>query len=244
MALTDGLVAYWKFNESSGDATDSTGNDNTLTNNNSAVYVPGKISNAIDLEASSSQFMSISNGDQTGLDLSTDFSFNFWVNPESTQGTSGFRGIISKWSLDQLAYNCMTYNDGGTLKLYLDWKGPGESTETLFECTPGFSNSNWSMVTVVADISVPSVEFYIDGSPVTSTGLQTDATSINNTAAPFNIGFSTNDAGSYWDGIIDEVGVWTRMLNSGEVTELYNGGDGNTYPFSTTINPTGMFHVF
>jgi len=32
MALTDGCIAAWKFNEASGDAADSSGNGYTLTN--------------------------------------------------------------------------------------------------------------------------------------------------------------------------------------------------------------------
>lgn len=33
------------------------------------------------------------------------------------------------------------------------------------------------------------------------------------------------------DGIIDEVGLWNRVLTPAEVIELYNGGAGNQYPF-------------
>lgn len=35
-------------------------------------------------------------------------------------------------------------------------------------------------------------------------------------------------------GIIDEVGYWTRSLTQTELTNLYNGGFGDTYPFGKT----------
>jgi hypothetical protein len=37
--------------------------------------------------------------------------------------------------------------------------------------------------------------------------------------------------GEFWDGRIDEVGIWNRVLTSGEKATLYNSGSGTTYPF-------------
>jgi len=45
-------------------------------------------------------------------------------------------------------------------------------------------------------------------------------------------GLSTAD----FDGLIDEVGIWSRALNSTEVSELYNSGSGLAYPFTTGTN--------
>ena len=33
------------------------------------------------------------------------------------------------------------------------------------------------------------------------------------------------------DGSVDELGLWNRVLTSGEMTNLWNGGAGLTYPF-------------
>jgi hypothetical protein len=41
-------------------------------------------------------------------------------------------------------------------------------------------------------------------------------------------------AEGYFDGLIDEVAIWSRALTSDEVTSLYNSGDGITYPFSVS----------
>jgi hypothetical protein len=37
-------------------------------------------------------------------------------------------------------------------------------------------------------------------------------------------------------GDIDEVGIWSRVLTSTEVTQLYNGGAGLQYPFTNGNN--------
>jgi len=36
---------------------------------------------------------------------------------------------------------------------------------------------------------------------------------------------------NYFTGSVDEVGLWNRLLTSGEVTDLWNGGVGLTTPF-------------
>ena len=58
MSLTTNIVAYWKFDESSGNAMDSTGNGNTLTNVNTVTYSAGKINNGANFVAASSQYFS------------------------------------------------------------------------------------------------------------------------------------------------------------------------------------------
>jgi len=52
--------------------------------------------------------------------------------------------------------------------------------------------------------------------------------SISN-SIDFNIG-ARNSATQYTNGIIDEVGIWDRVLTSTEITELYNSGVGKQYP--------------
>ena len=61
-----------------------------------------------------------------------------------------------------------------------------------------------------------------------SQGTGTVNTSQFNGTAPFTIG---NFVGLFYDGLIDEVGVWNRALSGSEVAELYNGGSGDPYPF-------------
>lgn len=77
-ALSNGLVGYWKMNESSGDASDSSGNSLTLTNNNTTPFASGKFGNAGSFTAASSHYFStatILNGVKTVA---------FWVNPTAT----------------------------------------------------------------------------------------------------------------------------------------------------------------
>ncbi len=51
-----------------------------------------------------------------------------------------------------------------------------------------------------------------------------------------NIGSSETNASS-WGGTIDEIGVWSTGLNSGQVEELYNSGAGLVYPLVSDETP-------
>jgi hypothetical protein len=54
-----------------------------------------------------------------------------------------------------------------------------------------------------------------------------------------------NAALHHWDGLIDEVGIWSRALSSNEVSQLYNNGDGlaiNYDPCTPAYDATGTWY--
>ena len=76
-ALSNGLVGYWKLDESSGNATDSSGNSNTLTNNGTTTFVTGKYANGSEHNGST-QYLN------TATAINNVQTVSFWVNPDST----------------------------------------------------------------------------------------------------------------------------------------------------------------
>jgi hypothetical protein len=70
-----------------------------------------------------------------------------------------------------------------------------------------------------------------DGTPVTTTG--SSAATVGSTEFQLGarkfLGFEDPIANG---SRIDEVGIWKRLLTSGEISDLYNGGSGLSYPFS------------
>ena len=67
--------------------------------------------------------------------------------------------------------------------------------------------------------------FYKNGAIASSTSLTTPSSNSGTS----QLGFK--DGGGYWD----EIGIWDRALTDGEVSALYSGGSGNTYPFGTAV---------
>jgi len=80
---------------------------------------------------------------------------------------------------------------------------------------------------VVGTYDGTTMKIYVDND------LKNSGTSFSGNVADsiLYIGWDRGVAGRFLTGKIDEVGIWSRALNSTEITELYNSGDGFAYPF-------------
>jgi hypothetical protein len=206
MALLDNILSYWNLDDNgSGGVSlvDSTGNGNTLAASGSLVVGDGKIEDAILFDGSSNSVVTSS-----GFSGSGDFSISFWVKPNSF---SGYRGLISRVS---------------ELNIYINFDGSlsvnNASSPSSIESVGSLSLGGWSYVAVIKSGGTTSL--YINGSFIAST------TQGISPSGGFFIG---SFGGFQWflDGGIDEVGIWNRALSPSEITSLYNGGAGLSYPF-------------
>lgn len=233
MALTDNLISYWKLDESSGNAADSKGS-NTLTNNNTVPFVAAKLNNGADFESTSSHYFDIADGSQSGLDISGDISVAFWIKSETNDGVS----MLSKYSsgaTNQRAYNYDLVS--GTIRAIFSDDGTAGAGHIVGYATNASQITNGAMTYVVItfNIGTETCIFYVNGSSVASSqtvGTTLGAT-LHNSTQPFRLG-SSGDAGSptgFFDGVLDEVAIWSRVVSSTEVSQLYNSGNGLAYPF-------------
>jgi len=238
-ATSGQLVAYWAFDETSGVRNDSTPNNNDLTDNNTVSYATGIISNGADFERSNSEYLSITDASQTGLDLTNDFSVSMWINPESL--SSGIENnLVGKYAnaSNQRSYTFSYYPNTTIFRMYNSSNGINVSNADI---SYSLSTGTWYHVVGVYDASAGSIQVYVNGSSVsTATGLNT---SIYNSSAPFHVGYIADLGTSYWDGIIDELSIWNTTLSGSDITSLYNSGTGLSYadlftPTSTTSTST------
>lgn len=223
--LTDNLLAYWKLDESSGDAIDSSGGGFTLTNNGGIAYSAGKINN--------------------GMHGDSGFGTDFLGRTDILGRTGGNNGAItiSLWAkLDDWSVgNATLFNiDDGNTSPYIQWTIQNNATQILFNrgrmCvannvltdTTTNSTGTWYHYVVTWD----GTNRIIYQNAATDT---TDATAAGNGDACgdevtriANLQGGSNPP----HGVVDEVGVWNRALTADEVTELYNGGDGIQHPFA------------
>lgn len=229
MALIDNLVSYWKMDETSDGSgavtrVDSHGN-NDLTDNNNIASGTGIINNGADLESGSSEYLSITDAAQTGLDFATDFSFSMWIKPESVPGANSYFYLINKGfeaGVDrQYAFIYETFG-GSFWDLNISFNGSASASVLHQSHTP--SAGTWYHMVVSYDASAGTADFWINGTAQTQgTG---GPTSIHNGDDDLFIGRGET---LYYDGLIDEFGMWSRTLTSDEVAELYNGGAGLSY---------------
>jgi hypothetical protein len=92
-----------------------------------------------------------------------------------------------------------------------------------------FNDGNWHLLVVTCSRSgnmMAYVDNVIEGSVSTSTA----PGSVNSTNG-FALG-ANYAGGILFDGSLDEFGLWNRVLTSTEITHLWNGGAGTTYPFT------------
>jgi len=220
MALTDNLVAYYKLDETSGNAADSVGS-NTLTAT-STTWTTGKINNGWVASASGGKLLSTT----SPLTGSGDWTFNCWINPNST-GTN--INVVDFGDSSQVSKSIMfIYRLGSDDKIHVDTAGAG-----LITSGSTYNSNAWYMLTLTK--SGNNFALYMNNS-ADGTGTTTGVTLGSNL---LSIGYDNpNSRWSWTTGGIDEVGFWTRVLSGAEITQLYNSGAGLAYPMTTASAST------
>jgi hypothetical protein len=145
----------------------------------------------------------------------------------------------------QRAWNCVINATSKLARFYISDDGGNTSNTSLdvVVATTVMTTATWYHVVGTFDGGTGNLKIYING---TLENTEPSAlTGVFNSTAQFQIGHIQEfggGAGGYFDGIIDEFGVWSRALSGAEVTELYNSGSGLAYPFASTN--TGAFLSF
>ena len=222
--LLTNLISYWKLDEASGNAVDSAGSNTGV--NTGVTYGAGKINNCGDWgTATNSRNLKYSGGT-----ADTNWSINAWAYVE------GGGLIHSQSESGSFLYKAL-YIIG--TQIGVDWS-IGASNYSLIHSTT--ISVGWHMATVTYNESTLTFSLYLNGTFVTSgTSLSTPSTRTGDTViGSFAHNLTANQG---FKGKSDEIGSWDKALTASEVTELYNGGAGLSYPFTSTAN-TGAFFAF
>jgi len=222
LAIIDNLVSYWKLDETSGDRSDAHGS-NTLTDHNGTSYGTGKIGNCADFELNNSNFLTKSdNSDLSVGDI--DFSISLWIKFESLTFSDYY--AVCKGNEYQIYYDYISSRikfraniSGGATISANNLGAPSTGTWYHIVCWHDSVNNE---VGIVINNGTPDTTSYSSGF--------TDGTGTFAIGAyEWFSGFYTG----YFDGLIDEVGFWKKVLSSSEISSLYNSGNGLAYPLST-----------
>lgn len=214
-SLLTGLVSYWKLDESSGNAADSYGS-NTGTSSNITYYATGKINRCFSFNGSTSN---VKVGDQTNLRLTTTGSISAWIYA----GARTNNVIVSKsdWSTDRNGYSFVLLSGYALIELC------DASSSVSVRSAAQIPLGTWTHI--VATWNASNCYIYVNGS-LSNSG--SNGKTMTSTGQDFYIGYNSHYTSGTFNGYIDEVGVWNRLLTSAEVTSLYKGGAGLQYPFS------------
>ena len=175
------------------------------------------VSRSLLLAAASSQYASIADGSQAGLDVSGNITLECWVKLTSAPSDAGWR-FISKWrgSNNQKAYHLSYQDVSGTKQVQLAISTDG-STTTSHIINHDLGTATWHHVAATRDSSNGSVEMFVDGSSIgTSSGA---SGSLFNSSEAFAVGAenTTGTASNFLDARIDEVRVWSVLRTATEI---------------------------
>ena len=220
-SLENGAVAWYKFEDNPDDATP---NNKDGTDVNAPTYSAGVSSltgNAINYVSASSQRTDVPNNLVLWDTDNFNFSINLWYKRDATANTDwvlfGSQTTASGNSAFYIAYGL---DGAGNLSFTKNGLIPGATLEA-----PWTQDTNWHMLTAIQNNT--GMYLFLDNETFAS---NTNTANAGNTSNNISIGArQINPADFYFDGAVDEVGVWNRSLTDDERTILYNDGNGCTW---------------
>ena len=175
-------------------------------------WAVGEVGGGAQFSSSSSQYLT--SGSTSNLDVSTgDLTIAGWIWMNSAGTGMSLGGKRSGGN----GYNLRV--ETGHVRAV----AVGSSGTTVFYSTGSITSQTWTHIAMTRAGSV--VSLYINGAVDSSSTLALG--SLSN-SIPFELGRA--DQGTiYWEGVLDEVGVWTRTLSGAEITAL--AGETTVYPW-------------
>jgi hypothetical protein len=213
MSLLTNLISYYKLSDTS----DSVGS-NTLTNTGSVDFTQtGKLGGTTKCATGTNTtggYLKVAS--DLGYNSASSNTWNFWYKSAASMSSGYIMDVISGTN----TIRGIVYEDGSTKKLH----GFANGNEVL---SGVLTQNMWYMVTLTK--SGTAWEFFING---ISQGTTTTGGGSYTATAGFMLLNGLQTGGIQTTSSVDECGIWSRVLSSTEVTQLYNGGAGLQYPFS------------
>lgn len=210
---TNGLVAWLPF---SGNANDVSGNNNNAVRNTATLTSDrkGAPNAAYHFNGNQGQFIKCTNNN---LPINKQArTFSLWMNCEGS--------INPNWTLTAFGYGVQTQSHCQMLGLY---NGTSRYMGWLDELDQTYSYTNNKWMHIVGTFDGSEAKLYMDGNLIAN-GSKTDWSTL--TSSHFFIGTRPDTANSYWNGKLDDLGIWNRVLTGAEIKALYTAVEPGVLP--------------
>jgi hypothetical protein len=217
-----GLKGYWSFNgrDMAGTtAYDRSGSGNNGTLTNGPTLTQGKIGQALSFDGSDDY---VDAGDINALDGASTFTMSAWIKQNSLlEG----RSVVSKYTNSFPHVSWGTSGGGEPDRMGMLISGANYGTVS----TDVHQAEVWEHWVWVFDGTQTGnsnrLKAYLNGAEQTLSFGGTIPATTNSTAAAVAIGAdSGGDGSAEWNGSIDEVRLYSRVLSANEIAALYNAG--------------------
>ncbi len=209
-ALSNGLVGYWKLDESSGNAADSSGNSLTLTNNNTTAYAAGKFGNSASFTAASLMYLS------TATAISGVKTVSFWTNNAST--TDEYINLIASTAYITSSSGTVSATGFTAPTIYVN----GVINGTL-------TASTWNQVVITSETGINATAFEVGRGNGSYNNGKIDGVRL------YNRTLSNSDVSQLYNWAPGPVGYWKLDEKTG--TSAFDNS-GNSNDLTWTNSPT------
>jgi len=234
----EGLKAYYKFNEESGNILNSSESDDSL-GSSAELVVTGATYNQSDSPTN------------IGYSMLFDGS-NDYAKVSSSLDDFKFTWDVGTWSIafwlkvDTFATNDVVFDTGnhadslnvgalinlnGTSKMAFSIaNGAGDPWVTYNVSDADYvPDTDWNFYCITYDQSLGSnnCKFYLNNSLHSQHNIDGGGTPSSNDAdTPLNVARNPDPTGQYYDGYMTEVSWWDKILSTDDMETLYNSGNG------------------
>jgi hypothetical protein len=233
---SNGLVGYWPF---SGNANDASGNGNNGTINGATLTTDksGNLNSAYNFNGQNNNIVV---PDNITINPSL-ISVSIWVNPAVFGPSEQY--IINK-SIDILpgsvnrSWAIRISSDG---QLYLEIRV--NNTYYLFGSTETLTLNQWNNLVFVYDGS--TAKLYKNNIVVINQSLPGTLTNLSYNLSIGNFPHANMPPyGYFWNGKLDDIGIWNRALTQSEVTALYNQAPNPVLPSNVPTSGLVAYYPF
>lgn len=218
--LTQGLAGWWTMN---GNADDSSGNGNNGAITEAVLTTDrnGQINKAYDFDGTNDM---IQTGTSSVLNLTSELTYSAWFYIDT--GNSGWQRPLQKFQ-NLSDGNGIPYGIqyGTTAKKWgCEYRNAAQTEYPNIRSGITYDSGSWYHVVCVAS-KTSSVKFalYVNGALAGSQSTWFTSGDIDSGSRPITFGGARN-AGTYWNGKIDDVRIYNRALPASEVSSLFSAG--------------------
>ena len=240
MSLLRDLVSHWSLEETSGYRADDWG-PGELADNNTVLYSASGISgNAADFETSNEEYLSAVVSDIYVAPGDKDLTIVAWVKLESKPtrvaiASTDNLSTSRSWRIDYDGatdrFRFLVFNSTSGVAATVSANNLGSPSIGSWYCIEAYHDATNSLAGIRVNNGTA------DTSAVTG--------SMGSAQKQFFLGaYTTATSGTKWDGLIDEVAIWRRLLTTDERTALYASGAGLPWAdWNTTLTNIDALYV-